>query len=150
MMILVQYMLSIQNGEYLVCSLAGDVRSCGARNLLPPISYHIYIYIYNIQIYMYSYIFTSIYIYTYIHIYIYTYIHIYVCMYVYMCIWILRAGVCVLAGDVRSRGARSLLLHHEEDSLAGGRVPQEQKMLKRHLPRVIYHQVYQYTNIGYV
>ena len=28
-----------------------------------------------------------------------------------------------------------------------GRVPREQKMLKGHLPRVIYHQVYKYMNI---
>ena len=31
------------------------------------------------------------------------------------------------------------------DSLGG--VPREQKMLKGHLPRVIYHQVYYYTKI---
>jgi len=29
--------------------------------------------------------------------------------------------------------------------LVGPRVPREQKMLKGHLPRVIYHQAYQYT-----
>jgi len=32
-------------------------------------------------------------------------------------------------------------------SLIEGGVPREQKMLKGHLPRVIYHQVYSYTKI---
>jgi len=30
-----------------------------------------------------------------------------------------------------------------------GGVPREQKMLKGHLPRVIYHQVYQYTKMNH-
>ena len=33
------------------------------------------------------------------------------------------------------------------DRLRVGWVPREQKMLKGHLPRVIHHQVYQYTKI---
>ena len=34
-----------------------------------------------------------------------------------------------------------------DSGLALGGVPREQKMLKGYLPRVIYHQVYQYTKI---
>ena len=39
--------------------------------------------------------------------------------------------------------AQRIPIHHV--SLEG--VPQEQKMLKGHLPRVVYHQVYKYTKI---
>ena len=40
------------------------------------------------------------------------------------------------------------LLHHPLDSEGG--VPREQKMLKGHLTRVIYHQVYQYAKIKFI
>jgi hypothetical protein len=33
------------------------------------------------------------------------------------------------------------------NALTDGGVPREQKMLKGHLPIVIYHEVYQYTNL---
>jgi len=38
-------------------------------------------------------------------------------------------------------------LRVSEQTASLGGVPREQKMLKGHLPRVIYHQVYEYTNI---
>jgi len=58
-----------------------------------------------------------------------------------------------LAAETMQNGSTSTVLVHrcltalfrQTDGLGG--VPRKQNMLKRHLPRVIYHQVYEYTKI---
>jgi len=45
------------------------------------------------------------------------------------------------------RRARRSTLNDARLRVGSGGVPREQKMLKGHLPRVIYHEVYQYTKL---
>ena len=61
-------------------------------------------------------------------------------------------GVCTCedlldSGGLKGRRVCPYKVHHSWDLTSLGGVPREQKMLKGHLPSVMYYQVYKYTRI---